>query len=279
VPGLQARAESGKESGVSVQAEINYIVRGEKAVFHATDRERSYWPRDPHVVPIADMRPIADQLSFDRNGFVLVDAPSAVADFRDPAQIEGIYLPEIVDMVRRLTGAEKVLTFGTMLRSDAAGTEDGSKPSYGAHVDYGDRTVRQTTRDMLGDEAEFWLQRRYMLINLWRPIRTVERTPLALCDASTVRAEDLFDSEVRGGLGDPDRPSLWGYNLAHHPGQRWYYAPLMTPDEIVAFKLFDSDPGRVQWTAHSAFEDPTSPPDAPPRQSIELRTISFMPEG
>ncbi len=52
----------------------------------------------------------------------------------------------------------------------------------------------------------------------------------------------------------------------------------MRPEEIYAFKLFDSDASRVQWTAHSAFEDPTSPPGAPPRQSIELRTISFMPE-
>ncbi|MEI9852195.1 MAG: CmcJ/NvfI family oxidoreductase [Sphingomonas sp.] len=111
------------------------------------------------------------------------------------------------------------------------------------------------------------------------PDRLVERTPLALCDASTVRAEDLFDSEVRGGLGDPNRASLWGYNLAHNPAQRWYYAPRMRPEEIFAFKLFDSDASRVQLTAHSAFEDPTSPPDAPPRQSIELRTISFLPEG
>jgi hypothetical protein len=265
---------------MTVQTRITYVVRGEKAVFCAADRDASYWPQDPREVTIRDVRPIADRLSFDRNGFVLVEAPSAVRDFADPAQIECVYLPEIVALVERLTGAEKVLTFGTMIRSDSRDTTDGGLPAYGAHVDYGDFTVRAMVRDLLGEaEAERWLARRYMLINLWRPIQVVERTPLALCDASTVRADDLFDSEIRGGLGDPNRPSLWGYNLAYDAGHRWYYAPRMRPEEIYAFKLFDSDRARVQLTAHSAFDDPTTPADAAPRRSIEIRTISFMPEG
>jgi len=117
-----------------------------------------------------------------------------------------------------------------------------------------------------------------MLINLWRPITPVERTPLAVCDASTVLREDLFDSEIRGGLGDAGRASLYGFNLAYSADHRWYYVPGMQPEEVLAFKLFDSDPTRVQFTAHSAFTDPTSPPDAAPRESIEVRTISFMPE-
>jgi len=53
--------------------------------------------------------------------------------------------------------------------------------------------------------------------------------------------------------------------------------PRMQPHEILAFKLFDSDAARVQWTGHTAFDDPTAPPDAPPRESIEIRTISFLP--
>jgi hypothetical protein len=261
-----------------IETEITYVVRGEKAVFCAADRDASYWPKDPHKLTIHDVRPIADQLSFDRNGFVLIEAPTAVTDFRDPAQISQVYIPEIIDLVKRLTGAEKVITFGTMIRSDSPGMEDGGLPAHGAHVDYGDYTVRETTRNLLGEEADKWLQRRYMLINLWRPIRTVERTPLALCDASTVFREDMFDSEIRGGLGDANRPSLWGYNLAHKPDHRWYYAPRMRPEEIYAFKLFDSDRTRIQHTAHTAFDDPTAPADAAPRQSIEIRTISFMPE-
>jgi hypothetical protein len=278
-PAATAGRRGKRMAGNGIETRINYVVRGEKAVFCAADRDASYWPQDPHPVRIEDVRPIAGQLSFDRNGFVLLNEPTAVADFTAKAEVEGIYVPEIIDLVKRLTGAEKVITFGTVIRSDAPDMADGGLPAHGAHVDYGDFTVRETARDILGAEADQWLDRRYTLINLWRPIRTVERTPLALCDASTVFAEDMFDSEVRGGLGDANRPSLWGYNLAYNPGHRWYYAPQMRPDEIYAFKLFDSDRSRIQWTAHTAFEDPTAAADAKPRQSIEIRTISFMPEG
>ena len=100
--------------------------------------------------------------------------------------------------------------------------------------------------------------------------------PLALCDASTVQADDLHDSEVRGGLDDPDRASLYGYNISYNPGHRWYYLSRMQPDELFAFKLYDSDPGRPQWTGHTAINDPETPADAPPRQSMEIRTISFI---
>jgi hypothetical protein len=115
-----------------------------------------------------------------------------------------------------------------------------------------------------------------MLINVWRPIIPVESAPFALCDASTVKREDMFDSEVVGGLGDFNRRSLWGFNLAYRPEHKWYWAPQMQPGEVYVFKLFDNDPNAVQFTAHSAFDLRNAPSDAKPRQSIEVRTISYM---
>jgi len=260
-----------------VEASIRYVVAGEKAVFYPGDRERSYWPGEEHRVPIADMRTRAADLALERNGFVLLREPTAVTDFNDPVQVRSVYYREIEALVKRLLGSEKVLVFGEVVRSDSKTTRDGRLPAYGAHVDYGDRTVRQFTVDMLGSEAaEHWLRGRYVLMNLWRPISTVYRTPLALCDASTVLEADLNDSEVRGGLDDPNRPPLYGFNLSYSPRHRWYYAPHMEPAEILAFKLFDSDRSRVQLTGHTAFDDPNAAPDAPPRESIEVRTISFM---
>jgi hypothetical protein len=262
----------------AVEATIRYVVPGEKAIFYPGDRARSYWPAEEHRVRIENMRLHAQSLDLERNGFVLVREPSAVTNFYDPAQIRSIYYPEVEALVKRLVGAEKVIVFGEMTRSDSATTGDGRLPAYGAHVDYGDRTVRQFAKDILGaEEAERWLGRRYLLVNLWRPIRTIYRAPLAVCDASLVEEGDLNESEVRGGLGDPSRPSLFGFNLAYSPRHRWYYVPRMQPEEVLVFKLFDSDRSRVQWTGHTAFDDPTSPPDAPPRESIEVRTISFMP--
>lgn len=78
----------------------------------------------------------------------------------------------------------------------------------------------------------------------------------------------------------PIRYVVAGEKAVFYPADRersyWYYAPRMQPDEILAFKLFDSDRARVQWTGHTAFDDPTAAPDAPPRESIEIRTISFL---
>jgi len=260
-----------------IRVKMNYVVRGESAVFNAANRAESYWPIEEHIVPVHDVRPIADTLSFDRNGFMLVKGESAVPGAADEAEMKRLHAQEAVALITRLTGAAKVVTFGTMLRTDAREAGDGNLPAFGAHVDYGARTVRDFTFDLLpAEEAERRLAGRHMLINIWRPLRTVERSPLALCDASSVAARDLFPSEVRGGLGDSGRRSLWGFNLAYNPDHCWYYAPRMQPDEAFAFRLFDSDPDAVQWTGHSAFEDPASTADSLPRQSIEIRTIAFM---
>lgn len=261
----------------AIVAQMDFCIPGEKVIFYPSEREKSQWPYRPHEVRIADVRPIADELRLERNGFVLVERASAVSNFYDPAEVERVYIPEVVDLVTELTGADKVVTFGTMLRTDAKNAAQANQPAFGAHVDYGNRTVRQFATDLLGtEEAERRLRGRYMLINVWRPITVVRRTPFAVCDAGTVHASDLNDSEVRGGLGDPNRPTLYGYSVSFNPNQRWYYVPNMRPEEVLAFKLFDSDSSAVQWTAHSAFEHPDTDPDAPPRESIEIRTISFF---
>ena len=269
-------SEAPAEAG-SIEAVIKYVPPGTRAVFYPGDRARSSWPVDERRLQVRDMRPLAGSLALDQNGFVLLREPTAVTDFYDPEQIREVYYPEIKALVKRLTGAAEVLVFGEVARSDSGSTPDGRQPSYGAHVDYGDRTVRDMIERLISPgDATPWLAGRYMLMNLWRPIKTVERTPLAVCDASTVAEGDLNGSEIRGGLNDPNRPSMFGFNLSYNPEHRWFYAPRMRPDEILAFKLFDSDRSRVQWTGHTAVEAPTARPDAPARESIEIRTISLF---
>ena len=259
-----------------VRTTMKYVVRGEKATFNAGDRAKSYWPVDEHEVTIHDVRPIRERLSFDRNGFVVVDEPTDVADFTDKDELAR-YCRQTEALVQRLTGADKVVSFGPIVRTNATGAHGHNQPAHGAHVDYGARTVADFTRDLMpADEAERRLAGRHMLFNVWRPIMMVESAPFAVCDASTVKREDLFDSEIVGGLGDFNRRSLWGFNLAWQPDHRWYWVPHMQPWEVLVFKLFDSDPDAVQFTAHSAFEDPDTPPNAAPRQSIEVRTIAYL---
>ena len=65
--------------------------------------------------------------------------------------------------------------------------------------------------------------------------------------------------------------------MAFNPDHRWYYFPKMARNEALVFKVYDSEKdGRARFTAHTAFDDPTTPAAAPPRESIEMRTIAFF---
>jgi hypothetical protein len=55
---------------------------------------------------------------------------------------------------------------------------------------------------------------------------------------------------------------------------RWYYFPCMTRNEATLLKCYDSsDDGRARFAAHTSFDDPNSPPNAAPRESIEVRAL------
>ena len=97
---------------------------------------------------------------------------------------------------------------------------------------------------------------------------------MAICDSRAIAEEDLIKVERRhpGRVGET-------YSISYNPAHEWYYFPKMTRDEALVFKVYDSETdGRARWSAHTSFPDPTTPPDAPARESIEIRTIaSFAP--
>ena len=58
--------------------------------------------------------------------------------------------------------------------------------------------------------------------------------------------------------------------------RRWYYAKAMETDEVYVFVCYDSrEDGRARFTPHTSFDDPTCPPDAPERESIEIRAYAL----
>ena len=124
--------------------------------------------------------------------------------------------------------------------------------------------------------AEELLKHRFAIINLWRPIRgPVLESPLTLCDAQSLAEEDLVASDLRY----PDRVGET-YSITYNPNQRYYYFPKMQTDEAVLIRCFDSAlAGPQRFSAHTGFDDPESPADAPPRESIEVRTLVFFPPG
>ena len=113
------------------------------------------------------------------------------------------------------------------------------------------------------------------MINVWRPIRgPVRKTPLAVCDARSIGEGDL----VKTNLEYADRRGEV-QSLAFNPAHRWIYFPNMQTDEALVIKCYDSDSARARFTAHGAFDDPTTPDDAEDRESIEVRTLAFFQQG
>ncbi|MGZ5828160.1 MAG: CmcJ/NvfI family oxidoreductase [Xanthobacteraceae bacterium] len=267
-----------------VEASLNFAhPDSETRLLDETDRSKSVRRFDPKTVRIHDARPIEHDLSIDTHGFTLVRRSTAVTNFTDAEEVRRVYHPEVDHLIKELTGAETVPMFGPALRTDSP--ERGSdvrQPATAPHVDYSEKMVRYFVRNLVGEaEAERLMKRRFMLINVWRPLRTVERAPLALCDAATVTRNDLVLAYVKGSVASKagEEPLVSeGYNVFYNPAQHWLYFPRQQADEVLVFKLCDSDPDAIQYTAHTAFNDPTSAPDAAYRESYEIRTIAFMPE-
>ena len=229
-------------------------------------------------VPIHNARAIMNELSLDRQGFAVTRQHSAVANFYDPEEVRRVYYPEVERLVREFTGAVKVHAFDHNVRSRpmAKRRENGAQePVKVAHNDYTLKSGPQRVRDLLPGQAGALLDNRFAVINVWRPIRgPVQESPLAVCDARSMAPDDF----VKHVLKYRDRDGEV-YSVAYNPNHRWYYIPNQQKEEVLLLKCYDSDGHRARFTAHSAFEDPTSPADAAPRESIEVRTLVFFAPG
>jgi hypothetical protein len=233
-----------------------------------------------HRVIIHDVRPVAPGLSLDREGFVLLPAPTGVDDLHDQDAVRTRYYAEAISMLEELTGAYRVVVFDHTIRRRIPGAADRTRgiprqPVPRVHNDYTLRSGPQRVRDLLGKESAELLRRRFAVINVWRPILgPVQDAPLAVADARSVDRDDLVATD----LIYPDRTGEI-YYVKYNPSHRWFYAPGMRRDEVMLIKCFDSaDDGRARFVPHSAFVDPSAPVDARPRESIELRTLVFYPE-
>ena len=267
---------------VGVEAELNYLAPTEERPRTYTydpppGTPRSTVVNEPRVVHISDFRPIVHDISLDTQGFDLVVHRTAVRDFYNEQEVRSIYYPEAEHLLKQATGADRVLIFDHTVRRRIPGSEDRRadaprQPVPRVHVDHTARSGPQRVRDLLPNEAERLLGGRVQIINIWRPIRgPLWDTPLAVCDARTVRPEQLVASDLvyANRIGET-------YSVVFDPEHRWYYAPQMRADEALLLKCYDSlTDGRARFAPHSAFTDPTAPPDAPPRESIEIRALVF----
>jgi len=267
----------------AVEAELNFAVPSEAKAY-------TYTYKPPEGVPatnievraqrvrIENARPLAAGLDVDVQGFQVVAHKSAVRDFWDEAQTLALGHPETAELVKAVTGASRVVVFDhTLRRRSLDGTVDRSpgaarQPAGRVHIDQTVASGPQRVRDLMGDQAEDLLTRRAAIINVWRPIAHVARDwPLAFADARSVEPADLIPSD----LIFPHRKGEI-YGVAYNPAQHWLHVPDLAPDEAILIKCWDSDASVAQFTPHTGFEDPSTPPGTPPRESIEFRTIAFF---
>jgi hypothetical protein len=265
----------------SVDAALNYLAsaRERPVTYTFEPPPGTPWRKGALVgqtVRIRDARPLRAGLSLDEQGFVLTRHRSTVGDFYDADVVKRSYYPEVERLVRAITGATRVIAFDHNVRSAprAGRGEDGAKePVKRVHNDFTAVSGWRRARDELaaiGEDADELLKHRFAVVNVWRPISgPVRESPLAVCDARTITPQDL----VKGDLVYRDRVGET-YAVTFNPQHRWFYVPDMQPDEALLIKCFDSwEYGPARFTAHSAFDDPTSLADAPPRESIEARTL------
>ena len=263
----------------SVLTKLTYLVRqNAKPYIHTEaltgDSEAHYFAeQEEREVKIQNGRPLADSLSLDKQGFELHRRETVVDDLYDDTSVVKVYYDEIKALIKQLTGASRVVIFDHTRRSDAE-RRDFRGPASRVHNDYTEHSGPERIREVLGaEQAAAMAAMSVAQINVWRPISgPVKRSPLAVLDASTLAPNDLLATD----LVYPDRIGEI-YHLAYNTHQRWYYFPEMRRDEVLLIKGYDSrHDGRARFTPHAAFQLPHTPPGAPPRESIEVRTMAFF---
>ncbi|KAK4968675.1 hypothetical protein LTR66_011816 [Elasticomyces elasticus] len=232
---------------------------------------------------IHDIRGKEDEFSLDKNGFRYVKSKTNFEEWNSQPKIGEVYLPEMEDLLRdQLEGCDEIMFFDARLRqSGPKGTRiEGLSFNPFArqvHVDQTESSIITKIRNLTEMKAEYLLKGRVRIINVWRPIRhAVYDCALAVADGGTLHPEDVIECD-RKRLDTGEFWDTMGV-VQYRKGYNWYYMSEQDQDEVVLFKNYDSDDKvAARHCLHTAFDLPaeTIPPNAPTRQSIEVRALVF----
>lgn len=265
-----------------VRAITSYVVND------GVERPYGQAPADEHLVVFHDLRGAADQPTLGREGFCLARHPTSVTDFTDHDQVITQYLPEIVELVRRLTGASVAFPQPNwVLRGDdkeiateAVGGRNRvtTMKTHGIlHADYYEQETAESLATMSMNAAGVTERPpgRLLGINTWRSISPPPQDrPLALLDRRTLEAADLVPAVIAA-----PNVRLNAVQASYSQRHRFCWWSDMTPDEILVFLQYEHGRGQTSTVMHTAFSDPRCPAGTPPRQSIEARAYVFIDEA
>ncbi|KAF1956730.1 hypothetical protein CC80DRAFT_472410 [Byssothecium circinans] len=226
------------------------------------------------LTPIHDAR--QKQYTLDKNGFQYVKDPVPGLDkATSEDEIRNILLPATESLVKRLTGAYKVVTFTHRIRSlaeDSNKRADNKAPAHSVHTDFTSAGALNHLKNVIKDPEERAALEsgRILAINVWRPLKAIKRDPLAVMNWETVKTGDIIPTRM---IFENSWSELG--NVKYSPGHEWVYLEGQTPEEPVIFKQFDSKAENGMTLPHTAFVDPRWT-DEEPRQSIEIKMFAFI---
>jgi hypothetical protein len=235
----------------------------------------------------------------DKLGMSLAHCESKCGNFYDPAEVERVFYPEIENLLLAFfpDSTDALVYNHDVFDKDYAGDrtedQDAKNPGVNAnyanlvHNDLNDNSGRVRCRELLTNnlrnfgreqhyteaEADAKMSRRFMSINLAKPMETVRQNPFVLCawpsfaDQPYITNYRVYDDRV----GETTR-------FTYRPNHDWYWLPEQEPNEVSMLKCYDSvtDGSVSRWSFHTACIDPTAPDDAPCRRNVVVRSYVFF---
>jgi hypothetical protein len=235
----------------------------------------------------------------DRLGVSAAHLESKCSNFYHAAEVERVFYPEIEKLLLEFfPDATDALVYNhDVFDKDYTGdrTEDQASKNPGVnaryatlvHNDLNDNSGRVRCRELLTrnlrnfgreqhyteEEADRKMSRRFVSINLAKPMQTVEQFPFVLCawpsfaDQPYITNYRIYDDRV----GETTR-------FTYRPDHEWYWFPQQKPNEVSMLKCYDSvtDGSVSRWSFHTACIDPTAPADARNRKNVVARAFVFF---
>ena len=235
----------------------------------------------------------------DKLGVSLAYCESKCENFYDAAEVERVFYPEIEKLLLEFfPDATDALVYNhDVFDKDYEGdrTEDQDKKIPGVnagyanlvHNDLNDNSGRVRCRELLTrnlrnfgreqhyteEQADQKMSRRFMSINLAKPMETVRQNPFVLCawpsfaDQPYITNYRVYDDRV----GETTR-------FTYRPDHDWYWFPEQKSTEVSMLKCYDSvtDGSVSRWSFHTACVDPTASDDAPCRKNVVVRSYVFF---
>ncbi|KAL1862048.1 hypothetical protein Plec18170_000872 [Paecilomyces lecythidis] len=234
-------------------------------------------PVEATPVTVTDISGHELDYTLDKNGFQIYYHESKEKEFLDDEKIKSEYYPETEQLLKDATGASRVFIFDHTIRRAPKDTRTPDAqlrgPVQRVHIDQSYEASKNRVSHHLPEEADELLKGRYQIINVWRPIKTIYKDPLAVAEAHSVPDSDLIGVP----LIYPNRAGET-YTVRPNPAHKWYYRYGQTPEMVTLIKCFDSKTdGRARRVPHTAFTNPETE-GSYPRESIEVRALVFHPE-